>query len=131
MVCLDTSFLIALIRRDNDAEEKLELYTRANEEITTTPICASELYSGAYRSQKKETEVKKVKEYLSRIQLLEFSSQACEKFGRVKSELESKGTPVGDFDIMIAAIALTHAQSVLTRDVDHFQKISGLAVETW
>lgn len=65
------------------------------------------------------------------MELLEFSAQACERFGRVKGELESRGTPVGDFDIMIAAIALVHNQKVLTRDVEHFQKIPGLVVETW
>ncbi len=65
------------------------------------------------------------------MELFEFSAQACERFDRARGELESRGTPVGDFDIMIAATALAHNQSVLTRDVEHFQKIPGLAVETW
>lgn len=131
MVCLDTSFLIALIRRDTAAEEKLELYTQANDLITTTPICASELYAGAHKSQKRENEVKKVNEYLSRIELLDFSTQTCERYGRVKSELESKGASPGDFDIMIGTIALANNQTMLTRDVEHFKRIPGLVVETW
>lgn len=131
MVCVDTSFLIALLRRDPDAEEKLESHLEEGEAISTTPICACELFAGAYKSVKRESETKKVREFLSRMELLEFSAQACERFGRVKGELESRGTPVGDFDIMIAAIALVHNQKVLTRDVEHFQKIPGLVVETW
>ncbi len=65
------------------------------------------------------------------MELLEFSTQACERFGRVRNELESTGTPIGDFDIMIAALALAHNQAVLTNDVKHFQRIPGLTVETW
>lgn len=65
------------------------------------------------------------------MELLEFSAQACERFGRIRSELESEGTLVGDFDITIAAIALAHNQQVLTRDVEHFHKITGLVVESW
>lgn len=65
------------------------------------------------------------------MELLDFSIHTCERFGRLRGELESRGTIVGDFDIMIAAIALAHNQTVLTRDVEHFQRISGLVVETW
>ncbi len=131
MVCVNTSFLIALLRRDPNAEAKLESFLQDGEIITTTPICACELFGGAYRSKKRDHEIKRVKEFLSRMELLEFSTQACERFGRVRSELESSGTPIGDFDIMIAAIALAHSQPVLTRDIEHFQKIPGLTVETW
>jgi tRNA(fMet)-specific endonuclease VapC len=131
LVCVDTSFVIALLRRDPDAEGKLESYVQDDEAIMTTPICACELFAGAYRSTKREIEIKRVKEFLSRMELLEFSAQACERFGRVRGELESRGIPVVDFDIMIAAIALAHSQPVLTRNVEHFQKIPGLAVETW
>lgn len=131
MVCVDTNFLIALLRRDQDAEEKLGSYVQEGEVISTTPICARELFAGAYKSKKRELETKKVKEFLSRMELLEFSAQACERFGRIRGELESKGTLVGDFDVMISAIALAHNQTVLTRDMEHFQKIPGLVVETW
>jgi len=131
LVCIDTSFLIALLRRDPNAEAKLESFVEDGERITTTPICACELFAGAYKAKKRDLEIRRVKEFLSRMELLEFSTQACERFGRVRSELESTGTPIGDFDIMIAAIALAHNQAVLTNDVEHFQRIPGLTVETW
>jgi predicted nucleic acid-binding protein len=131
LVCIDTSFLIALLRRDPNAKAKLESFVEDGERITTTPICACELFAGAYKAKKRDLEIRRVKEFLSRMELLELSTQACERFGRVRSELESAGTPIGDFDIMIAAIALAHNQAVLTNDVEHFQRIPGLTVETW
>jgi len=54
MVCFDTSFMIALIRRDANAEKKLEEYVASEAKISTTPITACELFKGAYRSRKKE-----------------------------------------------------------------------------
>ena len=131
MVCLDTSFLIALLRTDLVAERKLESYIEEGERVSTTPICACELFGGAYKSRKRDLEIRKVKEFLSRMELLEFSPQACERFGRIRAELESKGTPLGDFDLMIAAIAMAHNQAVVTRDVEHFHMIPGLVVESW
>lgn len=131
MVCLDTSFLIALLRTDLVAERKLESYIEEGDRVSTTPICACELFAGAYKSRKRDLEIRKVKEFLSRMELLEFSTHACERFGRIRAELESKGTPVGDFDLMIAAIAMVHNQAVATRDVEHFHKIPGLVVESW
>ena len=130
MVCADTSFLIALIRRDHDAERKLETFV-LEEEISTTSICACELYAGAFKSTKREAESKKVRELLSRMKLLDFSAQACQRFGKIRQEMEAAGTPIGDLDLMIASVALVHNQAVLTLDTDHSGKIPGLIVETW
>ena len=131
MVCVDTSFLIALIRREPEAERKLESYTQEEEDISTTPICACELFAGAHKSAKRDLEIKKVKGLLSRMQLLEFTMQACELFGKIRNEMETAGNPIGDSDIMIASMALAHDQAIITRDVDHFERIPGLSVETW
>ena len=131
MVCVDTSFLISLIRREPDAETRLEAYLLEEEPISTTPICACELFAGAYGSKRKDRETKKVRALLSRMELLDFSVQARERFGRIREQLEAAGAPIGDLDVMIASIALAHTQTLLTTDTQHFSKIPGLLVETW
>jgi len=131
LVCVDTSFLIALIRRKPEAERRLESYTQEDEEISTTPICACELFAGAHKSTRTDSEMKKVKGLLSRMRLLEFTVQACERFGEIRHQMEAAGTPIGDLDIMIASIALAHNQTILTQDTSHFKKIPRLTVETW
>jgi len=131
LVCVDTSFLIALIRRDRGAEMKLESQLLEEEEISTTPVCACELFAGAFRSVKRDEEVRKAKDMLSRMKLLDFSIRACERFGKIRKEMEAAGTPIGDLDLMIASVALVHNQALLTRDIGHFEKVPGLTVETW
>ncbi|MEM3711957.1 MAG: type II toxin-antitoxin system VapC family toxin [Thermoproteota archaeon] len=131
MVCLDTSFIIALIRRDPAAEKKLEEYIRNNARISTTYITACELFKGAYRSKRKDVEVTKVREILSRLEILDFSIDACERYGRLVNDLERKGMPIDDLDAIIASLALTHNESLVTADKEHFERVSGLIVESW
>jgi tRNA(fMet)-specific endonuclease VapC len=131
MVCLDTSFIIALIRRDQKAERKLEEYVRSGARLSTTPITACELFKGAYKSKKRDAEVRKVREILKRLDMLDFSIDSCERYGKLVNDLESAGTPIGDLDAIIASLALTHNEPVVTADKDHFERVSGLIVESW
>ncbi|MEM2981054.1 MAG: type II toxin-antitoxin system VapC family toxin [Thermoproteota archaeon] len=131
MVCLDTSFIIALIRRDPKAERKLEEYVSRAARLSTTPITAFELFKGAYKSEKKDAEVRKVREILSRLEILDFSVDSCERYGKLVNDLELAGTPISDLDAIIASLALTHSEAVVTADKQHFERVSGLIVETW
>jgi len=131
MVCLDTSFIVALIRRDPKAEKRLEDYVASEAKLSTTPIAACELFKGAYRSKRRDTEVRKIKEMLTHLEILSFSIEACERYGKLVNDLQLKGTPIGDLDAMIASIALTYNEPILTSDMKHFEKVPSLVVETW
>ena len=131
MVCLDTSFIIALLRHDERALSKLEEYTITQTRLTTTPITACELFKGAYKSTKREKELQKVKHILSLLEVLNFSIEASERYGRLMASEGLKGSPIGDLDAMIAGIALTHGESVVTTNLKHFERVEGLQVETW
>jgi len=45
--------------------------------------------------------------------------------------LEQRGTPIGDADLRIAAIALSRGLIVVTGNVREFQRVPGLQVENW
>ena len=131
MVCLDTSFLIALLRRDLLAEKKLAGYVSDDVKLSTTFINVCELFKGAYRSKRRAVEVEKVKSVLSFMEVLDFSIDACERFGKLVNELPLLNYPVGDMDTLIACLALSHGEPVLTSNRKHFERIPGLLVETW
>jgi tRNA(fMet)-specific endonuclease VapC len=130
-VCLDTSFIIALLRRDRGAEEKLEEYVSGNVRLSTTPITACELFKGAYRSKRREVEVEKVRGLLAYLEILGFSLAACERYGKLVNEEPLRSSPIGDLDTVIASIALTHNEPVATSNRRHFEKVPGLLIETW
>lgn len=89
------------------------------------------LYRGAYKSQNVDENLKKVRGILGRLDLLEFNLTACDIYGQISSELESKGEPVGEFDALIASIALAHSERIITRNVKHFSRVKGLEIEKW
>jgi len=130
MVCFDTTFLVALVRRDPKAEKKLEEYIASETKMSTTPITACELFKGAYRSRRIEN-IAKARKTLAYLDILDFSVEACEIYGKLASELQLKGVPIGDPDTMIASIALAHGEPLLTADREHFERVPGLIVETW
>lgn len=55
----------------------------------------------------------------------------AEIFGRLKAQLEINGTRLDDFDLTIAACALTHNLTLVTDNMLHFQRIEGLKVANW
>jgi len=131
MVCLETDFLIALMRKDPDAMRKLRELVGKGERLTTTPVNAAELFKGAYRSKDVDENLKKVRGLLSRLNLLDFNLTASDLYGQITAELERKGKPIGEMDALIASIALAHNERVLTRNIGHFSRVKGLEVESW
>ncbi|MDP9373953.1 MAG: type II toxin-antitoxin system VapC family toxin, partial [Chloroflexota bacterium] len=53
------------------------------------------------------------------------------RYGTLRAELEAAGTPLAEPDLRIASIALTHDLTLVTGNLRHFGRISGLAVENW
>ncbi len=131
MVCLDTSFIVDLLRRDRAAEKKLEEYVERDEPLTTTPITVAELFEGAYASRRKSEEVQKVREVLEHLQLLELSIPVCEKYGMLVNELKRQGLMLGDLDVLIGSAAAVHREILLTRNKRHFERIPELILDSW
>jgi tRNA(fMet)-specific endonuclease VapC len=52
-------------------------------------------------------------------------------FGELKSVLRRQGALIDDFDLLIAATAHRHEMTVITHNLDHFDRVSELLVEDW
>ena len=57
--------------------------------------------------------------------------EAAPEYGRIRSRLRKKGTPIGAMDLLIAAHALTLGAILVTDDVTEFRRVPGLKVENW
>jgi predicted nucleic acid-binding protein len=98
--------------------------------LSTTLINAFELYYGAHKSRKREQNLRATRKLLNRLVLLSLGLRSAETDGRIYAQLETKGQPIGLRDILIGAITLTKGYTIVTRNVEHFQKITGLRVIT-
>jgi tRNA(fMet)-specific endonuclease VapC len=126
MPVADTSFIIDVIRRDPAAIRLYEAYEEQGTALFTTAVTAMELYKGAYAS-KDNRNVERVRSILELFTVLPIDDFVYEAFGRLAAGLSLAGNPVGDFDEVIAAIALCSDGEIITRD-RHFQNIPGLRV---
>ena len=52
-------------------------------------------------------------------------------FGEIRAVLAAVGTPIGPYDLQIAAIALVHGLTVVTHNTGEFSRVPGLKVEDW
>ncbi|MEM6713811.1 MAG: virulence-associated protein [Cyanobacteria bacterium P01_D01_bin.6] len=56
------------------------------------------------------------------------SAQIC---GQLRAHLSSQGTPIGAYDLQIAAIALANQLTLVTHNVREFSRVRGLGIEDW
>lgn len=127
-VIIDTDILIDLLRGKKEADALILSLERKGFLLYTTAVNAYELYYGAHKSTKKEKSLQATRMLLRRMTVLPFTIGAARKAGHIFSGLEAKGQSVGLSDAFIAAIALTHGCSVVTRNSSHFNKIDELNV---
>jgi len=90
-----------------------------------------ELYYGAYKSEKVVANLAKVRRIQNAFDVIAVDFSIAETFGMIKSALETQGTPLDDFDLVIAACALAHNLTLVTNNEKHFQRVEGLKVENW
>lgn len=131
MVCLDTSVLIPLIRKEKAAIEKLRTESESGNHVSTTIISLCELYLGAYGSKDPTREVEKVESVISTLRILDLSQEAGRKYGELAHSQSLKRSPIGDFDLLIACIASESGEALATRNAQHFAQVPGLKLESW
>ena len=68
---------------------------------------------------------------LSNIEILSFDVNAADEYGRIRADLEKKGTPIGPLDMMIAGHAKSVGCIIVTNNVKEFSRVDGLVIENW
>lgn len=67
----------------------------------------------------------------SPISTVEFDPDDAIEAGSVRATLEAAGTPIGPYDVLIAAQALRRGATLITANIGEFARIKGLIVEDW
>jgi predicted nucleic acid-binding protein len=125
-VSLDSSFLIDLLAGVPRAVVKARELDASGEPRYVTAPAASEVLLGGYRLG--DAYLERTRLLVEGLALLPFDQAACHAVGRLGAELASRGTPLGQGDLFIAAISLRHHQRLLTRDRS-FGLVPGLVTE--
>lgn len=98
----------------------------------TTTITVGELVYGAFKSKRPEFFIEKLEKFVwPNIHILPFDEGSAKVYGKLRADMEGKGTPLSEPDLRIASIAIYHGLIVVTGNTKHFLKVPGLKVEDW
>jgi tRNA(fMet)-specific endonuclease VapC len=90
--------------------------------LHTTAITRFELLSGASTAR---TEAG-IRELLEVISTVPFDEHCADRAALVRRSLEKAGASIGMADSLIAGIVLVHNATLLTRNLKHFERVTGL-----
>ncbi len=72
-----------------------------------------------------------IETFLNSITILTFGSKEAEQSAEIRSILKISGSPIGAYDVLIAATAITNNHIVVTSNVKEFQRVPNLQIENW
>jgi len=124
MVCIDSDIIIDFLNNKKGVVEKI-IQLEENGELTTTSINVFEILKGFSKFNEEE----KGYEFLKNLKILDFNYSSSEKAAEIFKELKSRGELIDQLDLFIAAISISNKQSLFTRNLSHFKRISGLVIE--
>lgn len=123
---LDTNAAIALIAKDAILRAKFS----HPDDTYISVVSLGELYFGAEKSARVERNREQVNLIASKMPVLWCDIETAQFYGKIRQQLRLKGRPIPANDIWIAALAIQHNLTLLTRDA-HFAEVDGLTVQGW
>ncbi len=127
---LDTNVCIKLLNGDNPTVIQ-RLAAQKPEDICLCTVTQLELFYGAYRGTKTDKNLLKLARFFSQFTILSFEPLAAEIAGKLRARLHQLGTPIGGYDLQIAAIALAYQLTLVTHNTREFGRVEGLLYEDW
>src|SRR5262245_16532124 len=96
--------------------------------LAVSIISYGELFEGALGAPDPATELARFRRFLARLALLELDDAIMERFARIRADLRRRGELIPDLDLLIAATAMHHELTLLTRNIRHFHRIRELTL---
>ena len=128
MILIDTDICIELLRGNKKVIDKRK---EENDTIAVSFMTVSELYYGAYKSNKPSHNTSLVEEFILTVNVIQSSLRISKRFGDLKSKLQREGILIEDADIFVAATCLETCEKLITGNIKHYNRIDELKIENW
>ena len=127
---LDTNICIYAIKHKPEKVFQ-KLQEVEPEDVYVSSVTYAELVHGVEKSAAVEKNRLALFMLLANIEILDFDVDAADCYGKIRADLEKKGTPIGPLDMMIAGHAQSRGYTVVTNNVKEFSRVSNLKIENW
>ena len=133
MICLDTNAVIAILNdRSSSVRARIGAAIEVGRTLTISSIVLSELRYGAAKSARPERNAQRIADFLAGpIEVLPFEPADAEEAGDIRAALERAGTPIGPYDILVAAQARRRDALLVTANEREFARVPRLKFEDW
>ncbi|MCK5720664.1 MAG: type II toxin-antitoxin system VapC family toxin [Thiomargarita sp.] len=129
MIChLDTCIVIAYLNGNQTVAKKLKLHLP---NITISSLVWGELLYGARASARSLENIKKLQQFKQLVNIANFDEKSADFYSQIRLYLRKKGRPIGETDMLIAAIALATNAVLVTDNTKHFENIEDLILDNW
>jgi len=129
MFMLDTNTLIYFFKGMGEVEENL--FSHSPRDIFIPSIVIYELQVGIAKSNNPQKREKQLATLLEQVTVLKFGEREAKASAGIRADLETKGTPIGPIDILIAGSAKAHNLTLVTHNTKEFMRVEGLALKDW
>jgi tRNA(fMet)-specific endonuclease VapC len=133
MLCLDTNVVVGLMTGRNHAIRlRFEAERLAGSQLTLSVIVLFELRFGAANSGRPEGNARALERFLAeKFEILGFDPDDAAEAGAIRAHLRARGTPIGPYDILIAAQVRRRGATLVTSNLREFKRVPGLIVTDW
>jgi tRNA(fMet)-specific endonuclease VapC len=130
---LDTNAVIALVKNQpQNVRTRLRQAVSEGASISIPSVALYELWYGVARSRHRNENTERLRLFLSgNIDIVAFDDDDAVAAGNLRAELEAAGTPIGPYDLLIAAQALRSGTTLVTANVSEFAGVRGLVWQDW
>ena len=130
---LDTNAVIALLTdRPPAVRKRLRRAAAGEVSIAVSTVVLFELWYGVARSQRRRENAERLRVFLAgNIDILPFEEEDAAVAGDLRAALEAEGTPIGPYDLLIAAQSLRTGATLVTANVAEFRRVKGLSWQDW
>ncbi|MFB6253210.1 MAG: PIN domain-containing protein [Halobacteriaceae archaeon] len=127
----DTSFIIDILRDNEDALKFLDIIESEKRPEKISSITVLELYEGLIRSNASTSRRQKVLDVLNTKHVVDADTNVMRRAGRLSGDLFNRGKHIDREDCIIAATAIQEDEPLITRNTDHFERIDGLTIRSY
>ena len=130
---LDTNACIALIKDPlSHVRRRFDQEIKSGFQIFVSSVTSFELFYGAAKSSRQHHNEISIGALLSRVHgTLAFDDDDAKAAGQIRAVLEKSGTPIGQYDVLIAGQALRRGLTLVTANEREFRRVRGLRWENW
>lgn len=103
----------------------------AMEQVCLSSVTYAELLYGVERSSSKRINRRVVDDFVRHLDVINWGGEAAACYGKIRTDLEAAGTPIGAMDMMIAAHAKSLRAVLVTNNQKHFIRVKDLKIVNW